>query len=118
MKVAKLTKLKSALKKWPSFTKLDRTISSSSSVTAADDGAATGAGNLRPVYVGKSRRLYLVSTEVIDHPLFQVLVDKSNGSDGITVACEVVLFDHLLWMLENAGADVASVDELVEFYSY
>ncbi|KAL7184483.1 hypothetical protein ACSBR2_026608 [Camellia fascicularis] len=54
----------------------------------------------------------------MDHPLFQVLVDKSNNSDGITVACKFGLFDHFLWMLENASLDVVSVDELVEFYSY
>ncbi|KAG2300057.1 hypothetical protein Bca52824_036529 [Brassica carinata] len=45
-----------------------------------------------------------------------------GGEDGaIAVSCEVVLFEHLLWMLENADADESrpeSVHELVEFYAY
>ncbi|PSR96220.1 Auxin-responsive protein [Actinidia chinensis var. chinensis] len=110
MKGAKLTKLRSALKKLPSIAKLD------SSVAAAEDSAV---GKLHPVLVGKSRRRYLVSSEIVDHPLFQELVDRSNGSDGmISVACEVVMFDHLLWMLENADSHSVTVDDLVEFYSY
>ncbi|KAL6958228.1 hypothetical protein U1Q18_006339 [Sarracenia purpurea var. burkii] len=121
MKGAKLTKLRSALKKLPSFSKLDPT--NSSSITANSDDSSTGednvAGKLHSVYVGKSRRRYQVSTEVVNHPLFQVLVDKSNGCDGVmSVACEVVLFDHLLWMLENAGSDAVSADEIVDLYSY
>uniref|UniRef100_A0A5B6ZJF6 Uncharacterized protein n=1 Tax=Davidia involucrata TaxID=16924 RepID=A0A5B6ZJF6_DAVIN len=112
-KGGKLTKLKSALKKWPSFTKLDRT---NSNPIAANEEANNIAGKLHHVYVGKSRRRYLVSSEVIDHPLFQVLINKSDGSNGVSVACEVVLFEHLLWMLENADSHLDSMDELVEFY--
>ncbi|XAR49856.1 hypothetical protein NMG60_11004016 [Bertholletia excelsa] len=115
MKGAKLTKLKSALRKWPSFSKLDRT-----SIAANEDSSvreAAGAGNMHTVYVGRSRRRYLVSSEVIEHPLFRVLVRKSDGSGEISVACEVVLFDHLLWMLQNGESGLDAMDELVEFYS-
>ncbi|KAG5523609.1 hypothetical protein RHGRI_035419 [Rhododendron griersonianum] len=110
----KLTKLKSALKKLPSsFTNRN----SNDSTT----GESEVTGKLHPVYVGKSRRRYLVSSDVIDHPLFQVLVDKSNGGcdgdGGISVECEVVLFDHLLWVLENADSYLVSVGEMVEFYA-
>lgn len=109
----KLTKLKSALKKLPSFTKR----SNDSISTTTGESEATG-GKLHPVYVGKTHRRYLVSSDVIDHPLFQVLVNKSNGCDGgVSVDCEVVLFDHLLWVLENADSYLVSVGELVEFYS-
>ncbi|XP_058195536.1 auxin-responsive protein SAUR76-like [Rhododendron vialii] len=115
MGAKKLTKLKSALKKLPSsFT--NRNNNDSNSTT----GESEATGKLHPVYVGKSRRPYLVSSDVIDHPLFQVLVDKSNGGcDGgiISVDCEVVLFDHLLWVLENADSYLVSVGELVEFYT-
>ncbi|KAI8529733.1 hypothetical protein RHMOL_Rhmol12G0248100 [Rhododendron molle] len=110
----KLTKLKSALKKLPSsFT--NRNNNDNDSTT----GESEATGKLHPVYVGKSRRRYLVSSDVIDHPLFQVLVDKSNGccDGGISVDCEVVLFDHLLWVLENADSYLVSVGELVEFYT-
>ncbi|KAE8722899.1 putative complex I intermediate-associated protein 30-like [Hibiscus syriacus] len=104
-KVGKLTKLKSAIKRWPSLTKLTRT---SSAIAASDHHA---------VYVGKSRRRYLVRSEIICHPLFQELIDRSGGNGGVMVSCEVVLFDHLLWMLENDGAQLGSMEELVEFYT-
>ncbi|KAF8401147.1 hypothetical protein HHK36_014451 [Tetracentron sinense] len=127
-KGGKLTKLKSVIKRWQSLSKFGRT--HGSSIAAAndddDDGhsfsfsadrISTSGGGLHPVYVGKSRRRYLISADVIDNPLFRELVDRSGGSDVITVGCEVVLFEHLLWMLENAAPQPESLDELVEFYS-
>ena len=61
----------------------------------------------------------------MSHPLFQELAAVDGGCGGedgaIAVSCEVVLFEHLLWMLENADADESrpeSVHELVEFYAY
>ncbi|CAL0304828.1 unnamed protein product [Lupinus luteus] len=117
----KLTKLKSILKKWNSFNNnnnkhshhnMDGSSSSSSPVTP----------DLRPVYVGKSRRQYLVSSDVVEHPFFRELVDKSEDKvdveeDTVNVTCEVVLFEHLLWMLQNADPKPDSLDELVEFYA-
>ncbi|XP_047313289.1 auxin-responsive protein SAUR76-like [Impatiens glandulifera] len=139
MKGGKLTKLKSALKNWPSFTTRNsneqRRIRNSSdagvtlSVPDNDEPLVPSADEkLQAVYVGRCRRQYFVTSEVINHPLFQVLVDKSelgsggSGEGGIIVACEVVMFDHLLWMLENTDSstqlDPNSMDELVEFYSF
>ncbi|KAG6669019.1 auxin-responsive protein SAUR78-like [Carya illinoinensis] len=115
-KNGKLTKLKSAIKRWPSFPKLTRTASSVAAANESDQASR----ELHAVYVGKSRRRYLVSSEIIEHPLFQELVDKSSTgehNDGVAVACEVVLFEHLLWMLENAKTQLGSMDELVEFYT-
>ncbi|CAI9097379.1 OLC1v1033782C1 [Oldenlandia corymbosa var. corymbosa] len=123
-KGGKLTKLKSVLKKMQSF-KLGRANGSpiaaaanSSDDDTYDNGVAV-TGDLHPVYVGKSRRRYLVSSEVIQNPLFRELMDRSSGDsdDCITVGCEVVLFEHLLWMLENADPQPESLDELVEFYA-
>ncbi|GLU14193.1 hypothetical protein SLE2022_307770 [Rubroshorea leprosula] len=113
--VGKLKKLKSAMKRWPSFTKLSRA-NSSAAIAAADSEPKEV---VHAVYVGKSRRRYLVGSEVICHPLFQELVDRSGGIDDgeVVVSCEVVLFEHLLWMLENDGAQLGSVEELVEFYT-
>lgn len=117
-KVGKLTKLKSAIKRWPSFTKqLSRARSSvvASTTNESDD---VSKQELHAVYVGKTRRRYLVSSEIIDHPLFQELVEKSGEyDDGVAVACEVVLFEHFLWMLDNAENQLGSMDELVEFYT-
>ncbi|XP_020228324.1 auxin-responsive protein SAUR78 [Cajanus cajan] len=117
-KVGKLTKLKSAIKRWPSLTKLSRSVSSNKENPATSSSSKEHENDLHAVYVGKSRRRYLVNSEVIDHPVFQELVDRSSGcDDGVVVSCEVVLFEHLLWMLEGEETQLGSMDELVEFYS-
>ncbi|KAK4391908.1 UNVERIFIED_CONTAM: Auxin-responsive protein SAUR76 [Sesamum radiatum] len=119
-KGGKLTKIKSVLKKMQSF-KLGRANSNASSIAANhssdDDSFPTAAKDLHPVYVGKSRRRYLISSEVMDHPVFRELVERHDDEDSVTVGCEVVLFEHLLWMLENADPQPESLDELVEFYA-
>ncbi|KAJ7546597.1 hypothetical protein O6H91_08G045900 [Diphasiastrum complanatum] len=76
------------------------------------------------VYVGRDQRRYVISDRYLKHPVFRSLMQKSGVSldekDGIKFPCEVVLFDHLLWMLENddpAVRQADSVDELVEFYA-
>ena len=122
--VNKLMKLKSVLKKLNSFnTKLNQP------PTPAYHGRSSSVSafpleNLHTVYVGRTRRPYQVSSDVVSHPLFQQLAAMDGGcgsEDGsIAVSCEVVLFEHLLWMLENADADESrpeSVHELVEFYA-
>ncbi|KAK4415783.1 Auxin-responsive protein SAUR76 [Sesamum alatum] len=117
-KGGKLTKIKSVLKKMQSF-KLGRATASPSSIAAANsssDDDSYAAKDLHPVYVGKSRRRYLITSDVMDNPLFRELVERSSD-DAVTVGCEVVLFEHLLWMLENADPQPESLDELVEFYA-
>ncbi|WCJ39346.1 SAUR-like auxin-responsive protein family [Euphorbia peplus] len=111
----KLTKLKSAIKRLPSFTKLVRT---NSSINAATD-ILDSTKELHAVYVGKSRRRYLLSSNTMCHPLFQELIEKSGGFDDggdVVVSCEVVLFEHLLWMLESGSNQMGSMEELAEFY--
>ena len=112
-----------------------RGVAASSSVFAfGGDGGTAGSASfhgadgvppgLHPVYVGKSRRRYLIDADLVGHPLFQNLVDRSGGAGagigaagGTVVGCEVVLFEHLLWMLENADPQPESLDELVEYYA-
>ncbi|KAF1864531.1 hypothetical protein Lal_00021956 [Lupinus albus] len=123
----KLTKLKSVLKKWNSFTTNNNNKESHHSINtvtnhvSSSSSSSTLSSELRPVYVGKTRRRYLVSSDVVQHPLFQELVDKSDDDDveedTINVACEVVLFQHFLWMLQNAHPKPESSDELLEFYA-
>ncbi|XVF88950.1 hypothetical protein PTKIN_Ptkin19aG0092500 [Pterospermum kingtungense] len=117
----KLTKLKSVLKKLNSFNSKQSRQTSSSVVAAASDIDEVSSGNLQPVYVGKSRRRYLISSDIVDHPLFRELAERSSGENDaaavINVSCEVVLFEHLLWMLENADPQPESLEELVEFYA-
>ncbi|GJN16064.1 hypothetical protein PR202_gb03014 [Eleusine coracana subsp. coracana] len=54
--------------------------------------------------------------ELVGHPLFQTLVDRTAGG-GTVVGCEVVLFEHMLWMLENADPQPESLEDLVEYYA-
>lgn len=122
-KGTKLTKLKSVLKKWNSFSNSNKQSTHASMSAVANDIVDESSGlELRPVFVGKTRRRYLVRSDLVGHPLFRELVERSreenNEDDGaVNVACEVVLFEHLLWMLENADPQPESLDELVEFYS-
>ncbi|CAL5081612.1 unnamed protein product [Urochloa decumbens] len=109
-----------------------RGVSASSAVVAIGGGGGRGSVSfhgadgvppgLHPVYVGKSRRRYLIAADLVGHPLFQNLVDRSGGAAAgaggtVVVGCEVVLFEHLLWMLENADPQPESLDELVEYYA-
>ncbi|XP_022999997.1 uncharacterized protein LOC111494314 isoform X2 [Cucurbita maxima] len=91
VKPGTLTKLKSAMKRWPSIAKLGRTSSSVSVATVSDSGAEGEniSSELHTVYVG----------------------------GAVVISCEVVMFEHLLWMLENSAAQLSSTEELVEFYT-
>ncbi|KAL5995767.1 hypothetical protein ACLOJK_025837 [Asimina triloba] len=118
-----LETLKCMFKRWHSFSNLRRPNHSAAAAAPTRDGDIDAwqlgqhpeGQDLCPVYVGKSRRRYLISSHLVDHPLLRVLAEPD--SDGVTVGCEVVLFDHLLWMLENADPPPESLDELVEFYA-
>ena len=130
-----MSKLRCMIRRWhSSSSRISRSPSSACddgivSVSHTGDGRAAsfhGADEvpkgLHPVYVGKSRRRYLIAEELVGHPLFQNLVDRSGGGGagdaaGTVVGCEVVLFEHLLWMLENADPQPESLDELVEYYA-
>ncbi|RLN03947.1 auxin-responsive protein SAUR72-like [Panicum miliaceum] len=125
-----LSKLRCMIRRWHSSSRIARAPS-----PGEDGGIAGGSGDARgasfhgadevpkglhPVYVGKSRRRYLIAEELVGHPLFQSLIHRTGGAAeaGCTVVgCEVVLFEHLLWMLENADPQPESLDELVEYYA-
>ncbi|KAL4319703.1 hypothetical protein GQ457_18G001760 [Hibiscus cannabinus] len=115
----KLTKLKSILKKLNSFSNKQTRPTSSSSVVAVSDADDGSSANLQAVYVGKSRRRYLISPDIIENPLFKELAERSGEQNEtvVNVSCEVVLFEHLLWMLENGEPQLESLEELVEFYT-
>jgi hypothetical protein len=136
------SKLRCMIKRWHSSSRISRTPTGGSHGVDGEegpwgrcigaDGATAGSASfhgadgvpagLHPVYVGKSRRRYLIAADLVGHPLFQNLVDRSGGgvggvAGGTIVGCEVVLFEHLLWMLENADPQPESLDELVEYYA-
>ncbi|XP_059669384.1 auxin-responsive protein SAUR76-like [Cornus florida] len=74
------------------------------------------------VFVGTTRKRYAISSDQLNHPLLNALIDhdKSRECPGgeILVKCEVVLFDHLLWMLDNAEPQLTtdSFEELAKLY--
>ncbi|KAL9230578.1 hypothetical protein vseg_005913 [Gypsophila vaccaria] len=76
--------------------------------------------NGETVYVGSSRRRYVINSKYLTHPLLNALIEKSkqNPGDCISIKCEVVLFDHLLWMLENGDPSIGteSFEELADLY--
>ncbi len=91
------------------------------------------------VYVGKEKRRFVIGTHFLNHTLFRGLVETSatgeaedssscaagnvDGQAGaeLHIACEVVLFEHLLWLLgndESCASRQMEVDELLDFYKY
>ena len=75
----------------------------------------------KAVYVGKCRRRYFISAEYLNHPLSRVLIVE-RFRDGFSVSCEVVMFEYLVWMLENADPEAiqiseSSLKELAQFYA-
>lgn len=92
---------------------------------AADDDATAAAVGCGPaaaaVLVGSSRRRYVISAEHLSHPLIAALIDDDKRhKEPVAVNCEVVLFDHLLWMLDNAvdlHEDDDAMRELAQLYA-
>ncbi|GAV74876.1 Auxin_inducible domain-containing protein [Cephalotus follicularis] len=77
------------------------------------------------IYVGSTRKRYVISSKYLNHPLLNALVERSSstqkhGEDHIMVKCEIVLFDHLLWMLETSDPNLilGSLVELAELYVF
>ncbi|XP_011038114.1 PREDICTED: uncharacterized protein LOC105135098 [Populus euphratica] len=80
--------------------------------------------NHATIFVGSTRKRYVISSKYLSHPLVNALIEKSKQNPGedsiLVVRCEVVFFDHLLWMLENADPSVnfGSLEELADLYMF
>ncbi|KAK9155280.1 hypothetical protein Sjap_002760 [Stephania japonica] len=74
------------------------------------------------ILVGSTRRRYLIRSKYLSHPLLNALIDNSNENPRglISIKCEVVFLDHLLWMLENADPTLSSesLEELAQLYTF
>lgn len=88
------------------------------------------------IFVGSSRRRFLIKSKYLDHPLLKAIIQKSQKKEtekekspageerSLSVKCEVVLFDHLLWLLDNAdpilanNSDNLSFEELADLYLF
>lgn len=80
------------------------------------------------VYVGDQEQRFVIRAQYLNHRLFKVLLDKSKEEfgfqqkGGLHIPCEVVLFEHLLWLLGKDDAAAAThhhlgVYDLLNFYS-
>ncbi|KAL8209822.1 hypothetical protein R6Q57_006554 [Mikania cordata] len=84
--------------------------------------AVDGKQSVETVFVGSTRKRYVIDSKYLIHPVVNALIEKSSSGDeddGVYVInCEVVLFDHLLWMLENSDLNLAfdSLEELADLY--
>lgn len=78
------------------------------------------------VYVGTERKRFVISTKYLSHQLFKELLKRSEeefGYDhqgGLTIACETVLFEHLLWLLgtNNPTATTTHLQDLLDFCAF
>lgn len=77
------------------------------------------------VYVGEECRRYVIPVLYLKHPAFQVLLGNAEEDFGfdyggaIRLPCDVVFFDHLLWLLSWADTSVHSLEmeEHLQFYN-
>ncbi|KAF5774018.1 putative small auxin-up RNA [Helianthus annuus] len=96
------------------------TSTTTNTTTTDDDNASAVAGEeyQKTIFVGSNRKPYLIDPKYLTHPLLNAIIQKSGSDDDDVINCEVVLFDHLLWMLQNSDLDLASdsVDELSDLY--
>ncbi|KAK8964509.1 hypothetical protein KSP40_PGU014949 [Platanthera guangdongensis] len=112
-----------ALGRPSSYTSLrSKSTGSESMWVAKDAGRSYDGGDEAVIFVGNSRRPYLIKAAHLRHPVIRALIDRSLQSveDAISVRCEVVLFDHLVWMLENGDLEAmagSSLEELAAFYA-
>ncbi|CAM0948996.1 unnamed protein product [Alopecurus aequalis] len=107
-----------------------RSMSARDIAAVVDEAAGASVDGAAVVFVGSSRRRYEISTKHLSHPLITALIDtaedgggiENDKTPGVAVKCEVVLFDHLLWMLDNAadlraGCEDDAVRELAQLYA-
>lgn len=76
------------------------------------------------VYVGEERRRFVIKAKYLSHPVFKALLNKSaeeygyEHKGGLEIACGVVFFEHLLYLIETNDSSLSSleIDELVGYY--
>lgn len=75
-------------------------------------------------YVGEERRRFVIKAKYLNHPVFKALLDKSaeeygyEHKGGLEIACGVVFFEHLLYLIETNDPSLSSmeIEELVGYY--
>ncbi|KAL2622611.1 hypothetical protein R1flu_002816 [Riccia fluitans] len=77
------------------------------------------------VYVGQERRRYMIDYHYPTHPLFKTLLQRSaveygfHYEGGLLVACEVVLLEHLLRVIENhnTATHYPEIQKMLGYYA-
>lgn len=84
------------------------------------------------IYVGREKRRYVIDAAFLEREVIKRLIEKSNQKQegfggggggeaeqtaGLSIACEVVLFEHLLWLLKNGSWYDHETDDLADFYA-
>lgn len=86
----------------------------------SSSGAGVPEGHL-PVYVGEEMERFIVSAELLNHPVFVMLLNKSAQEYGyeqqgvLRIPCHVFLFERVLETLRIGGgaADSICAEELL-----
>lgn len=72
-----------------------------------------------PVYVGEEMERFVVSAELLNHPIFVMLLNKSAQEYGyeqkgvLRIPCHVFLFERVLEALRIGGAGALHAQELL-----
>eukprot|EP00249_Psilotum_nudum_P009408 c21916_g1_i1 orf=273-752(+) len=59
------------------------------------------------VYVGIEKKRFVIPALHLNHPVFKMLLEKAEEEygfqqeGGLTIPCEGLLFEHILWLIDN-----------------
>jgi hypothetical protein len=78
------------------------------------------------VYVGNERKRFVISTSYLNHEIFKELLKRSeeelsfDHKGGLTIACEPVVFEHVLWLLgtNSSTATTTHLQELIDCHAF
>lgn len=76
-----------------------------------------------PVYVGEEMERFVVSAELLNHPIFVKLLNKSAQEYGyeqqgvLRIPCHVFLFERVLEALRIGGAEARDAQDLLNSLS-
>ncbi|KAM7254099.1 hypothetical protein ACFE04_031781 [Oxalis oulophora] len=77
--------------------------------------------DLVTVVVGKEKREFLVEPFVLEENPFRALISrvKDNFKRVIFVDVDAILFEHMLWLMQNDSSSLFQLNlkEVIEFYA-
>ncbi|GMI90063.1 SMALL AUXIN UPREGULATED 72 [Hibiscus trionum] len=76
-----------------------------------------------PIYVGEEMELFVVSAQLLNHPVFIALLNKSaqeygyNQKGVLRIPCHVLVFERVLEALRLGGAESPDLRDLLGSFS-